>query len=225
MSILARIEVKCNSEEHHISAWEPGDEEACGSEHVTYGPKGHIICYEDHDVELELTITDLTGEKCNCLLVKESLAALLLSGAGTGNFDRVAFSMYAGADIDCYEGSALVEAARRSHLDIVKLLVDNGANVTLNDNEAIINAASSNSIRSFKHIVKYGAGADVHAQHDRALTEASRNGYLGMVKLLLKYNPPRTSVQKAGNEALRYSRMNVFYFLKDHLQRMEWKEP
>jgi hypothetical protein len=66
MTMLARIEVECNGEKHHISAWEPGDEDKCGAEHVVYGPNGYIICYEDHDAETELTISDLTGEITEC---------------------------------------------------------------------------------------------------------------------------------------------------------------
>ncbi|MFA6459551.1 MAG: hypothetical protein WCV79_04150 [Candidatus Paceibacterota bacterium] len=64
--MLARTEVECNGEKHHISAWEPGDEEQCDADHVVYGPKGYIICYEDHDAEIDLTITDMTGEMCGC---------------------------------------------------------------------------------------------------------------------------------------------------------------
>ncbi|MFA6459552.1 MAG: ankyrin repeat domain-containing protein [Candidatus Paceibacterota bacterium] len=68
MSLLSRIEVRCRGEIHHISTWEPGDEDKCGAEHVVYGPKGYIICYEDHDVETDLTVSDLTGMNPWCFL-------------------------------------------------------------------------------------------------------------------------------------------------------------
>jgi len=63
MSLIARTKVKCGTEDHDISVWQPGDEESCGREHIIVAKNGNLICCENHEVELELTVSDLTGEE------------------------------------------------------------------------------------------------------------------------------------------------------------------
>jgi hypothetical protein len=127
MTMLARIEVECNGEKHHVSAWEPGDEEKCGVEHVTYGPKGYIICYEDHDAELELTITDLTGDRHECFRSIDESGMYLDPYNNTDN--EVILSICSVPDIKTYEltTNLLVSAARNSlSMKVVELFIEHG---------------------------------------------------------------------------------------------------
>jgi ankyrin repeat protein len=212
--MLAKIEVFCNDQMHHISAWKPGDEEKCGSEHVTYGPKGHIICYEDHEVELEQTIADLTGEKTECFKCVDSRnVENMLDAAQYGKFDLVIISICLGIDIHAEKDYAIREATQSGHLRAVQLLVDNGADVNTSDDYPLRWASWNGHLSIVKFLIEHGA--DVHSIDDGALRLAAENGKLNVVKLLVKHGANiHAREDSALAEATRTGRKDVVAYLK-----------
>jgi ankyrin repeat protein len=135
--MLARIEVDCNDEKHHISAWEPGDEKACGSEHIVHVSKGILLCYEDHDVELEETVSDLTGEKIHntpCFRDTQPEEFNLTRAIARGNIMWIKLLLAIDENIvETSSSTPLLRAIINGNLPIIKLLVESGARVILDD--------------------------------------------------------------------------------------------
>lgn len=227
MSMLARIPVMCNDEVHHISIWQPGDEKSCGPEHVVTLEDGNVLCYEEHDVELDLTVFDLTGVKPDCFSWMDTLENNLLTVILSKDFEATKFCVLAGADVNVYFSSPLCYAAMKNQYRIANFLVEHGAAVSHKmgpEREPITHAAKYGNGKIAKLFIKHGA--DPNVGNYTPLHEAAKEGHLGMVKLLLKYNPTYLAVQESHLLALRYAKnLKVFHYLKDYLQKMEWKKP
>jgi hypothetical protein len=54
-------------ETHIISVYTPGSETECEKDSVVVGPLGYIVCFENHSIELDMTIADLSGYYYGCL--------------------------------------------------------------------------------------------------------------------------------------------------------------
>jgi ankyrin repeat protein len=84
----------------------------------------------------------------------------------------------------------LIEAARRGHLDAVKVLVEGGANVNL-QGEAWYGplhcAAYGGHLETVKYLLEHGASVRVFEGHDRPLNSAAQAGHLQVAKVLLEH--------------------------------------
>ncbi|MFA6459570.1 MAG: hypothetical protein WCV79_04245 [Candidatus Paceibacterota bacterium] len=56
-----------SKETHRISVYTPGSEFSCEEDHLIVGPLGYIVCFENHCIELDMTVADLTGYYYGCL--------------------------------------------------------------------------------------------------------------------------------------------------------------
>jgi ankyrin repeat protein len=228
--MLARIPVMCNNGVHYISVWEPGDEITCGTEHAIYAANGNIICYEDHDADLELTITDLTGIKSSCMGWMDTINENLISGVTAKDLTIIEFCVVAGADINYCRCDPLLFAIYAKEYRVVKFLLDHGASATgdthlgnllLIDRDPLAKAASIGATKIVTLLIKHGA--DPHIGDDVALVSAAQNGYTSTVKLLIKYKPSYEAVGKAYTLALTYNRVKVFNYLCEYLDKMRRK--
>jgi len=193
MSMLVRAKVYlCEAENHYISIWEPGDEERCGVEHVAYGPRGYIICYEDHNVDIDQTVADLTGGRIGCFEYTEPSAI-------NGSFNRLTSDDY-------YEDWD-------SNLIIFDTCL--GADVSVHNNRALRYAAYTNNHLLARLLLEHGA--DVHALKEEALCKAAERGYIKIVKLLLQYHADASANESA---AVRFAAIGdhaeIIQLLLDH---------
>jgi ankyrin repeat protein len=226
MSMLARIPMMCNDEVHYISVWEPGDELLCGAEHVIYATNGNIICYENHDAELELTISDLTGTQPDCIAWMNTIDGILYNGILSKDTELTKFCVFAGANVNIGHGTPLRYAVMRNQYKIAELLITHGASITYGMGEGfepIIHAAKYGRPNIAKLLIKHGADPNIYQY--QSLIEATRNGNLATTKIFLKYNPPYNSVLQAKALALAYGKMKTYHYLQGYLKTMEWKKP
>ncbi|PVU88970.1 hypothetical protein BB559_005283 [Furculomyces boomerangus] len=131
-----------------------------------------------------------------------------------GNMKFVKFLDKNGADIDENNGAPLKFAIENNHLDVVKYLIGRGADTTIcRDLDSFLNSQNihptfANTINNEKQttedakvytlqeassngyldIVKYlvKSGVNIHENNEIALKEASENGYLDVVKYLVE---------------------------------------
>ncbi|MFA6459572.1 MAG: ankyrin repeat domain-containing protein [Candidatus Paceibacterota bacterium] len=229
MSILARIEVDCNDEKHHISAWEPGDEEECGAEHVTYGSKGYIICYEDHDADMDLTLEDL-GVPIPCFLLVErsvfsissSLERIRYSLEGPilkEFFSKIIISICAGADIHIEDDAALRLAARCGNLPMVGFLIANGANIHARNNAALLSSAYYGHSTIIRLLIKHGA--NIHTMDDAALRWAAINNHLETVRILVEGG---ANIHSRNDDALQGAIKNGHHAVAAYLRKKTTEE-
>jgi ankyrin repeat protein len=82
----------------------------------------------------------------------------------------------------------LIEAARRGHLDTVKVLVEGGADVN-RQGEAWYGplhcAAYGGHLETVKYLLEHGASVQVFEGHDRPLNSAAQAGHVHIAELLL----------------------------------------
>ena len=123
-----------------------------------------------------------------------SINQCLLSGSREGDIDRVRDALKNGADVDYVDhrekenGTPLMRASRKGHLEIVKALIAAGANVNIQHNgrTALIYAIWLGHLKIVKVLIV--AGADVNHQDNvarTALIYASESGYLEIAKALI----------------------------------------
>jgi ankyrin repeat protein len=90
------------------------------------------------------------------------------------------------------DGSALIAAARRNRVEIIKLLLDAGADVDKGvpgDGNALIAAAQHGSVDAARTLVGKGADVDAYVPGDETpLIAAAANGELAIVKLLVEHH-------------------------------------
>ncbi|MFA6459550.1 MAG: hypothetical protein WCV79_04145 [Candidatus Paceibacterota bacterium] len=75
--------VECGSEDdprHTIYVLKPGCESKCEKESSIIGPTGYVICLQDHDIEIDETISDLTGLDIPCLKAIADAGNYLVEG-------------------------------------------------------------------------------------------------------------------------------------------------
>jgi ankyrin repeat protein len=203
MTMLARIKTTCNGETHHVSIWEPGDEDLCGAEHIIYARNGKIICYEDHDAELELTVTDLTGEQNQCFTRVEYCRSARISHlVEYNNIQPLLFTMHITKQAKQVLDHALICATRSSDVinEAIKVLLQFGANSRADQDIPIRNAASVGNVDIIETLIK--AGANVHTQEDEPFRKAVEKGNIPLIKLLASCG---ANVGVRDNWALHYA--------------------
>lgn len=157
MSMLAQINLGCEDERHVISVLEPGDETLCEEGHLLYGVDRYIICYQNHDIDLDRTIADLTGHMPWCLEysigTNQTNVIKSIQRYG-GSINGIILAVCLGADIHTGDNFALRFAVRHGNLSLVKMLVKMGVNV--------------------------------HTQHDYVISLATSYGHQDIVEYLKK---------------------------------------
>jgi hypothetical protein len=226
MGKIASTKVQCGDDIHTISIWEPGSEDACGVEHVVYGKKGYIICFEDHEVELTLTTMDL-GVPCPCLSLLDNNREKIIS----------ADSAFQDLDIDGNDYSRVkdiredVNAAVFVSLAVKPLsqkeygLADGDPDIQEYFDiigDAATRVADSGDIQLIKFMIKHGwkAGED-------ELCHAAEHGRLDLVKYLLRMFEnvdyrTKVSITRAKDRALRAKKKRVAKYLTEVLE--EYKD-
>jgi len=82
-----------------------------------------------------------------------------------------------------YNKYNVIEAAKNSHLEVVKYLVTLGANISTENNHAVQLASRYGHLEVVKYLVT--VGADVNSDKIYAIQTASENGHLEIVKYLV----------------------------------------
>jgi ankyrin repeat protein len=135
MSKLAQITVRCSGAFHHLSVWQPGDAASLDPEYTMVVSNGNLIYVQDHNIEIDLTISDLTGVNYFCLECINHLDSYLTFAAENGRTENVKFAVASGANTRYDNSYGLRWAAFGGYTDIVEILIQNGADVHA-ENEA-----------------------------------------------------------------------------------------
>lgn len=80
-------------------------------------------------------------------------------------------------------GYALVSAAARDDVALIRRCLDAGADINFEENLALRGAAFTGRLKALQELVE--RGADLHAKNDEALFYAAKRGDLEMTKFLL----------------------------------------
>lgn len=126
-----------------------------------------------------------------------------------GNHEVVEYLVSLGADVNVSDGEALAEVSFNGDIELVKYLVEKGANVRANDNKAIVYASWQNHT----HIIEYLVSKDANIS-DQALMEASANGSLEAVKLLISLG---ADVKKDGGEVIQLAFQNGHHDVVEYM--------
>ena len=86
--------------------------------------------------------------------------------------------------LDKSDEDGLIWAAKRGHLEVVKLLLEQGVAVDTDDENSLKQAVFYGHLDVVKLLLKYGA--DIHDEHDLAFRIAAQKGYLDIVKYLIE---------------------------------------
>jgi ankyrin repeat protein len=162
------------------------DVSGCDQDHIMIGKDGHIICYEDHLPEVELTISDLTGEEVECFNLNEILISAIhgYDGYNIKTIDIDAL-LRAGAKVNYvnYFGvTPLMAAAQYGKTAVVPILLHHGADIHVDVDYPIRWAASLGHTRMVITLLEHGA--DVHALQDSALVQAKKNKRWDVVNVI-----------------------------------------
>ena len=124
----------------------------------------------------------------------------LLHAAKKGYLDVIKKLLAQGVNVRMNDDKALRNASQYGHLEIVKLLLAYGANPRANDDEALKEAC--NACPGHVRIVKLllAHGADVHAEDDEPLMRACEYGGTIVAEILLDHGADITA---RDNEALQ----------------------
>jgi hypothetical protein len=157
MSRLARMPVHCSEpiHLHHISIWEPEDEKKLKTDHIEYASNGNIIYYENHDVEIERTVMDLTGVSIKCFHWMNDPSDTLLNGVALRNERIVKTMISVGADITILNHKAFVMAVQSESIKLMNILIEHGADVHAQKDEALCIAAIKGNLEVIKILLKY----------------------------------------------------------------------
>jgi hypothetical protein len=226
MGKIASTKFQCGDDRHTISIWEPGGEDACGVEHVVYGKKGYIICFEDHEVELTLTTMDL-GVPCPCLSLLDNHRANIIS----------AESAFQELDLDGNDTLRVeeiqedVNAAIFVSLAVRPLSIRERKAAEFDPDiqeyfdiigETSVQVASNGDIQLIKFMLKHGwkVGED-------ELCHAAEHGHLDLVKYIQRmFNNvdyrTKVSITRAKDRALKAKKKRVAKYLTEVLE--EYKD-
>ncbi len=133
-----------------------------------------------------------------------------IDAAEKGNINAVKDFLDAGVNINAQDDivvgrTALREAAKNGHKEVVSLLLARGANVNVQDeygNTALIWAATAGSKDIVKMLITHGADVNVQNENgDTALTLAAEKGQKDIVELLIYAGADINAEDKDGNTA------------------------
>jgi len=220
--MLVRVPIRCNDEDHHISVWEAGDEEACGSEHLVIAETGNIICYEDREVELDLTISDLTGESPDCLEFMQYVKWRIEDYIVELNFDMVKLIVFSFELEKDKTKLALRAAIRASELQMVMLVIENTIKDQGTLNTIFVFAAGSRNVDIESYLLS--KGADIHHGEEAALYQASEAQDAKMTLFLLQHGADPL-VRRIENEILSWAVTGDEIPLAKHVLRSGFGTP
>ncbi|MBQ6418207.1 MAG: ankyrin repeat domain-containing protein [Synergistaceae bacterium] len=130
-------------------------------------------------------------------------ASSLIRFSEKGDVQAVIKSLSSGADVRAKGGTALILAARESHAEVVKILLDAGAGVNAKQedgNTALMGAAYLDSAEVVKILLD--AGADVNAKDNDGETALMSTKNAEVVKILLDAGADVNAKDKNGRTAL-----------------------
>lgn len=118
------------------------------------------------------------------------------------------------------QDTPLIEAARRGHLDTVKVLVEGGADVN-RQGEAWYGplhcAAHGGHLETVEYLLEHGASVGVFEGHDRPLNSAAQAGHVHIAKVLLGHGADVNAQGVDGGSplenAVSYGRIEMVKFL------------
>lgn len=120
---------------------------------------------------------------------------LITSAANGGNLAMM--QLLLDRKVDICTNKALSGASRNGHLDVVKLLLDHKANP---DEYVLRNAIHQGHLPIISLLIDYKA--DIHAQNDKLLRDASEDNQTQVVKLLLERGANITMIRKFSLERM-----------------------
>ncbi len=122
----------------------------------------------------------------------ESLKNTLFNAVCLGNIDLVKRTLEKGVVVnakDCWDRTALIEAARRKHIDIVQVLLEKGANVNAKDywgETALIEAARMGHIDIVQVLLEYNTNLNIRNRFysHTALFNAKMNNHSSVIQMI-----------------------------------------
>ncbi|KAK5679417.1 hypothetical protein LTS10_008234 [Elasticomyces elasticus] len=124
------------------------------------------------------------------------LGVCLNAAARCGQIAAICTLLNEGARIENEQGSALVEACTKGHIDVIRILLERGARVNYQQNnnwqtalEAALNGPSESRLDVVMLLLEYEADPNITfgGLENSTLKVASSSGHLGLVELLLRY--------------------------------------
>jgi len=209
MSRLVRIPIMCNDETHYVSLWQPGDEITCGREHVLYSINKNIVCFENHDLDIDLTIADLTGIDIPCIKFFSNYLPILFNNIHTAtlDFDLVKFVILAGGDAQSENNLALRFAISDGNTEITDFLIQHGANTSAIDHRLFVQVSENGKLKGVELIIKYRP--ELLKESYQPIYRAMQNGHIDVAELIINHIVAQTGLIKSGS---KISRLN--YLLK-----------
>ena len=117
-----------------------------------------------------------------------------------------------GADIAAGDNAAVIWAAEKGHLEIVKYLHEHGADITDGNNAAVRYAAENGHLDVVKYL--HENGADIAARNNEAVRWAAFYGHLDVVKYLHENGADITAWD---NGAVRWAKIGGSQEIVDYL--------
>lgn len=131
---------------------------------------------------------------------------------GTIEYIKLLLKHFNCAEKNYYVNEAFIEATRASHIDIMKLLLDNGAIINFSNEKALKESVIYKQSDSIEFLLKNGA--DIHVNADYLLVIACEIGDLSIIKLLIEKGLDiNKNYQPAIKIALERDRMDIIELL------------
>lgn len=140
--------------------------------------------------------------------INSQYGSALENASRDGHLNVVKYLIFNGGDDNI--DRALIEAASMGHLEIVKFLVEQGADIHTGEEYPLLMAANYKRKDVVKYLVE--KGADIHARNEDVLTIAVKNNDLDMVKYLVEKGA-YIHAGEAINTAKRLGYSNIVTYL------------
>lgn len=144
-------------------------------------------------------IIDILVENGARVTANDNLA--IIHASRHGQLDAVRRLVYFGADPHARGGEPIGSAARSGNLALVDFLASHGSNPRIRDDASLQGASAEGHVAMVLHLInRYSL--DPRSGNFSSLYYAARNGHAAVVKVLLGYAVPDTSVlQKCASDA------------------------
>ena len=144
------------------------------------------------------------------MLRKNSINQVFLTAVSNGYYHLVRLLIKNGANVQCYNNSAIISASRYGHFLIAKLLIDEGANIHAQDSDSIVIASSRGHYSIVKLLIE--SGANVSAQNNQSIIYASLHNHLKIAEILIN-NGARSN--RAYHYSLAFDHEEIAELLKN----------